>query len=171
MSKPRLLDAYTPESNIIVVSNPDYAMTIGWSDNNPESENRLGYFVSKDLTRSDNSIVKSTKDSKVLGVTVESPGFSTDVDKSMYDECGVLLPKYSYVCISGSAVVVDNGTCTVNGVCVPSDDGTAVPSTNEYGYRVLNRLDDNHITIFIESQGDIIPKICPRVEGSILHIW
>lgn len=174
MSKPRLLDAYTPTSETISAVTNNYSIVAGWSDGNPDTENRVGYFVSKDLNTPDVSLIKSTRDSKILGVTVESSGFASNVNKSMCDERGILLPRYSYVCFAGFAKVIDDGTCEVNGVCVSSDEGIAVPSNNDYGYKVVNRIDNNHITIMIESQGDTIPRLVnrlsARVEGSVLRI-
>lgn len=163
MSKPKLLDAYTKKSETITAMNSDYAIAAEWSDSNPDAEDRIGYFVSNDLSTEGVNIVKATSSSIILGVTVETPGFASnrDVEDCGYDE---LVPKYSYVSFAGFAPVIDNGTCTVNGTCVVSDDGTAIPSTNGTGYRVIDRVDDTHILIHIN------PLLQMRVEGKRLVI-
>ena len=47
----------------------------------------------------------------------------------------------------GKLVVIDDGTCQVNGYCKPSNGGIATAS--ESGYRVLKRIDETHIRIFV----------------------
>ena len=63
---------------------------------------------------------------------------------------------YGFICCSGFATVIDNGRCTVGGMCVPNSDGTAIPTTNTVGFKVLDRVDSTHILIFTEpSMGTI----------------
>lgn len=45
----------------------------------------------------------------------------------------------------GKLIVVDDGTCTVNGYCAPSDGGIATSS--DRGYRVMKRIDDTHVMV------------------------
>ena len=45
----------------------------------------------------------------------------------------------------GKLVVIDDGTCEVNGYCTVSNDGKATNA--EAGYRVLSRIDETHIKI------------------------
>lgn len=47
----------------------------------------------------------------------------------------------------GKLVVVDDGTCQVNGYCKPADGGIATAS--DKGYRVLKRIDETHIKVRI----------------------
>lgn len=156
MSKPRLLDAYTRDSCTITSTDLSYAKVGKWADNNPDNEDRIGYFVS--LSDGDN-IVKADRNSKVLGVTVESPGFSNNFTKDKYDENCNLLQQYDYVNFLGYSIVIDNNTCTVNGRCIPGDDGTAIPSNSDSGYRVIERIDDNRILILVEPQEDEIHRV------------
>lgn len=48
----------------------------------------------------------------------------------------------------GKLVVIDDGTCKVNGYCKVSSNGIATNSEN--GYRVMSRLDDTHIRILFK---------------------
>lgn len=42
----------------------------------------------------------------------------------------------------------DDGTCEVNGYCLPDDDGIATAAVT--GNRVINRITDNIVQIFIK---------------------
>lgn len=53
--------------------------------------------------------------------------------------------EWSAIGMLGKLVVIDDGTCQVNGYCKVSDNGTATAS--DTGYRVISRLDENHIKI------------------------
>lgn len=59
-------------------------------------------------------------------------------------------PEWDAVGIVGKLVVVDDGTCQVNGYCYPSIDGIATASEVKTAYRVIERLDDFHIRVFIK---------------------
>lgn len=48
----------------------------------------------------------------------------------------------------GKLVVIDDGTCQVNGFCKCSKGGIATAS--ESGYRVMSRLDDTHIRVLVK---------------------
>lgn len=48
----------------------------------------------------------------------------------------------------GQLVVVDDGTCQVNGFCKPSGDGVGTASSD--GYFVMSRLDDTHIKVLVK---------------------
>lgn len=52
--------------------------------------------------------------------------------------------------IVGKLVVIDDGTCEVNGYCRSEAKGIATASTEKTDYRVIARLDDSHIKIFIK---------------------
>lgn len=170
MSKPKLLDAYTPESLTIGAVNANYAEIGEWADSNPDSEDRIGYFVSVDNTTPGMTIVKATSTSDVRGVTMSSPGFSANASIDKYDESGNLLPRYDYVGFAGVIPVIDNGKCTINDRCMPDDNGTAIPSSNNLGYQVIDRIDDTHILILVEPQGDMIQRIKTVIENIISGI-
>lgn len=56
--------------------------------------------------------------------------------------------EWAAVGLVGKLVVVDDGTCQVNGYCKPANGGIATAA--ESGYRVLSRIDDTHIKVFIK---------------------
>lgn len=87
------------------------------------------------------------------------------IQKAYEDKCFVLNPLYDStqtyiprskrkewvtVGIVGKLVVIDDGTCEANGYCYPSQNGIATNSINKTNYRVMKRIDDSHIQIFIK---------------------
>ena len=121
-----------------------------WSDENPNRENRDGYFVTASYGSDSIVISKANSISNVYGVAVKNVGFAANCTENKLDAMGNLLPKYEYVCTSGFAEVIDNGRCTVGGMCIPNTDGTARTPTNTNGYKVVARTDSKHIIIFVD---------------------
>lgn len=58
--------------------------------------------------------------------------------------------EWAAIGLIGKLIVIDDGTCQINGYCKVADNGTATVSTEKTAYRVLNRIDENHIKIFIK---------------------
>lgn len=48
---------------------------------------------------------------------------------------------------------------------MPSDDGTAIPSDNNMGYAVLERVDNKHVLIAVEPGADMIQRVKTDVEA------
>lgn len=145
--------------------NADFAEVVEWIDGNPDSEDRLGYFVCVSKTEIGITMTKATADSDVRGVTIASPAFAANASRDKYGEDGNLLNQYNYVAFAGFATVIDNGTCTVNGRCMPDDNGCAVPSSNTMGYQVIERVDDTHILILVEPNVDMLNRIKDDIEA------
>lgn len=57
-------------------------------------------------------------------------------------------PEWSYVASIGRLVVVDDGSCVANGYCKPTTGGIA--TTSDKGFRVMKRVDDTHILVWID---------------------
>lgn len=146
-------------TDIITSPNADYAEIGTWSDGNPSNEDRIGYFVAIDTSTPGPTMVKATATADVRGVTVSSPAFAGNFSSDKLDATGNLLKQYEYVAVMGMVSVIDNGTCTINSRCMPDDNGTAIPSTNNLGYQVIDRIDDSHILIAVEPGADMIQRI------------
>lgn len=56
--------------------------------------------------------------------------------------------EWSPVGFHGQIVAVDDGTCVVGGYCSPAENGIATAS--ETGFRVIQRLDRNHVRLYVE---------------------
>lgn len=102
-----------------------------WADGNPSSENRIGRFVAYE--NNSNKIILATSDSYVAGVSEDYNGSHTMVKVNPI----------------GISVVEDNGTLVEGDICIPSNDGKAIKSSNNIGYKVLERVDDTHIHVFV----------------------
>jgi hypothetical protein len=150
----------TDATNTIISPNADYAEVGEWVDGNPEGENRLGYFIAiAEVGDNTTKIRKATSADDIRGVTVYNPAFTGNASANKYNDNGELLPQYNYVGIMGLIPVIDNGKCTVNGRCMPADDGTAIPSANSMGYAVLERVDAVHVLIAVEPGADMVQRV------------
>jgi hypothetical protein len=160
-----LPESVSDTTNTVISPNADYAEVGEWADGNPDRENRLGYFVAV-AEVGDNTIKirKATSTDDVRGVSVYNPAFSGNASKDKYGEDGNLLPRYNYIGIMGIVEVIDNGRCSVDGRCMPADDGTAIPSTNNMGYAVLERVDARHVLIAVEPGADMIQRVKSDIE-------
>lgn len=155
--------------------NADYAEVGEWIDGNPDAEDRIGYFVCIDNNTPGTKMRKATADDDVRGVTVAAPAFSENCSSDKFDSNGNLLAKYSFVAVMGMVSVIDNGTCTVNGRCMPNANSTASPVDGDYGYQVIERIDDTHILIAVEPGTDVqykfhqnyLPKSGGTMSGAI----
>ena len=127
----------------------DYAICLEWTDGNPNKEDRNHRFV--ELTCGTNKISIANSNSDVCGATTNSAAF--------IENYAVHSEYTSNVGILGIVTVIDNGTCTVGDACMPDDNGYAVPSSNDMGYRVINRVDANKIQVTIKPNDDMVQRI------------
>lgn len=154
-------------------SGADYAECFEWLDGNPNNEDRVGQFVTLegDKIRIANSadyvLGVVTAHSSVIGnnpidwagrfqkdvfgrVMKDSEGIPLTV--SNYDETQTYIERvkrkeWATVGLLGQLVVEDDGTCAVNCYCnVLAGIATGTTSADN-SYRVMKRLDDNHILI------------------------
>lgn len=153
-----LANLQTPNGTV-VSQNADFAEVAEWADGNPNNEDRTGYFVCADVPVHGIVMKKATSTDDVKGVTILAPAFAGNYTEDKVDSNGNLLPQYSYVAIIGFVPVIDNGTCEVGGRCMPDDNGCAIPSSNNMGYQVVNRVDENRVLIIIEPNGDMVQRI------------
>lgn len=145
-------------NGVLTSSNADYAEIGIWADGNPNSELRVGKFVTIDTAEGGATISIANSRSDIVGVTVASPAFAANASDNKFSN-GRLLPEYAFVCLMGMAQIRDNGTCTVKGRCMPDDNGDAVPSSNDMGYQVISRIDDDSIIVAISPNGEMLQRI------------
>ena len=148
----------TTDAGTIVSHHVDFAEVAEWADGNPNNEDRTGYFVCANVPMNGIVMKKATSTDDVKGVTTLYPAFAGNYSSDKVDSNGNLLPRYSYVAVLGFVPVIDNGTCTVGGRCMPDDNGCAIPSSNSMGYQVVNRIDENRVLIIIDPNGDMIQR-------------
>ena len=56
------------------------------------------------------------------------------------------------VALIGQVVIVDDGTCQVNGYCFPNSNGIATATEDKRGYRVLKRKDETHVLVYVHGR-------------------
>ena len=89
------------------------------------------------------AIVNEKGETVIVKEWVVNPEYNPDMeyvsreDRQEWDAVGML----------GKLVVVDDGSCVVNGYCKVDNEGRATASDN--GIRVLSRLDANHIKVMM----------------------
>lgn len=159
-------------------SGADYAEMFEWADGNPDNEDRRGLFVTLDgekvrtVNENDDYMlgVVSATPSIVADAQTDDWGkkWKTDIfGERLIDENGAWIlnddfreednesyvsrldrKEWAAIGLVGKLIVVDDGTCEVNGYCKPANGGIATKA--ETGYRVLSRVDINHIKILIK---------------------
>lgn len=60
-------------------------------------------------------------------------------------------PEFVPITSKGKVVMIDDGTCQVNKYCKVGLNGVATNSEDNYKVRVLKRIDNNHIYVYIDS--------------------
>lgn len=154
-------------------SGADYAECFEWLDGNPNNEDRTGQFVTLEgdkiriANAADYVLGVVTAHSSVIGnnpidwygrfqkdvygrVLKDSEGIPITVPD--YDETQAYIERvkrkeWATIGLLGQLVVEDDGTCAVNGYCnVLAGIATGTTSADN-SYRVMKRLDDNHILI------------------------
>lgn len=77
------------------------------------------------------------------------------IDAEDYDPEKEYVPRlerseWTIIGMLGKLVLDDDGTCEVNGYAKPGKDGIATKGTRENGYRVVERIDENHIKVLFK---------------------
>lgn len=156
----------------------DYAEYEEWLDGNPDNEDRTGHFVTYEgdkiryasadddyilgvvsatpsiIGDSDISYWRKKYERDIFWRPVLDAEGNPIVSKD-YDPEKKYTPRsnrkeWSPVGTHGKLIVIDDGTCVVNGYCKPTDGGIGTKSETMQGaYRVIERLDDTHIRIRI----------------------
>lgn len=157
-------------ANTVKSANPGYSEVAMWSDGNPNNEDRTGYFVCFDTSRSAAMVRKCDGNTDINGVSMMAPGFSSNAPRDKFDNNSALLPQFCYVGFLGFAPIIDNGTCTVNGRCKSAADGTAIPDDSGGGFLVVERIDEKHVLLFLEQSADMINKLSKIITDRIKAI-
>ena len=126
-------------SGTVNSSGSDYAEYFEWDNSNIDGDEMKGLFVTLDGEK----IKLANKDDYVLGITSTHPamlGNSQAKNESSNKNI-------SAVGLLGRLPVRDDGTCFVNGYCVPVN---GIATKSDFGYRVMSRIDDNHILVLVK---------------------
>ena len=171
----RLLNAFSglisSASNKFNSSGADYAEYFEWADSNSNNEDRRGLFV----TCTEDKIQLANPGDDIIGAISANPSIIGNAQEDMYekDVFGAPIkdkdgnyklnpnydsskeyipyserPEFGIVGLLGQLIVVDDGTCTVGGYCTSSNNGIGTKS--DKGYKVLKRIDSNHVKILVK---------------------
>lgn len=146
---PASIGAASTANGAVVSNGSDYAICFQWSDGNPNKDVRTNRFVR--LTDGGNKISLATSSADICGVTTDSAAF--------VENYGVASDSTALVGVLGVVTVIDNGTCTVGNTCMSDDNGYATPSSNNMGYRVMERVDDTKVKIAVKPNDDMVQRI------------
>lgn len=136
----------------------DYAEYFEWEDGNPNNEDRTSLFVS--IVYGTRKIRKAMVGEDILGITSID---ASVIGNARYKDENT----YSAVGMTGVMKVKDNGSCKVGDYVVPGDNGLAIPSTNDAGYKVTARYSKNLIEVLMAHDAEILNRIKTDVENII----
>lgn len=80
--------------------------------------------------------------------TEKQPVYNSEWDNTLEYVPRQKRPEWSAVGMMGKLLVRDDGTCAVNGYCLPNDEGIATASTS--GYRVMKRIAPNIVQVLLK---------------------
>lgn len=98
-----------------------------------------------DVNNPQNTITKIIKEAHKETVPKLNPNYNSNekyIPRSQR-------PEWSAVGLLGKLVVIDDGSCIINGYCKVGEGGIAVMSEEKTRFRVMARLDSNHIKILM----------------------
>lgn len=133
----------------------DYAEYFEWEDGNPSNEDRRCLFVS--IVNGTKKIRKAMVGDDILGITsIDASVIGNALHKDK--------PAYSAVGMMGVMRVKDNGMCQVGDYVIPGDNGLAIPSTNNVGYKVTARYNTSLIEVLLAHDAEIISRVKSDIE-------
>ena len=141
-------DSEIPET--LYALGADYAEYFEWEDGNPNNEDRRCLFVS--IVYGTKKIKKAMIGDDILGITSVD---ASVIGNALYKDN----KSYSAVGMVGVMRVKDNGACLVGDYVIPGDNGLAIPSTNNVGYKVTDRYDDNLIEVLLAHDSEMISRL------------
>lgn len=149
-------DLATPQETLYALG-ADYAECFEWEDGNPGNEDRRSLFVS--IVHGTRKIRKAMAGDDILGIT--SIDASVVGNAAYKDDTA-----YSIVGMVGVIRVKDNGQCVVGDYVIPGDNGIAIPSTNDAGYKVTARYDANTIEVLLAHDAEMISRIKDDIKNA-----
>lgn len=96
------------------------------------------------------SIIKELGKDEMTGEEILIPKVNPDYNPDEIYIPRSERPEWSPVGMVGKLIVVDDGTCEVNGYCGPGDNGIATRVSEPTNCRVMARIDENHIKVLLK---------------------
>jgi hypothetical protein len=147
----------------VVTGGSDYGEVAVWDDGNPNSEDRLYRFVTVvgdsrevDIANSTSQIVGTSNIKANVGFLGNyTEGAENDTTKTIVSILGV------------SYVKTNDNTIMPNDRVMSDDNGYAVKSTNNLGYRVLKVVEPGLLEIIVSPNSDMIQRIKTDMESKV----
>lgn len=153
------VDAIGHNQDTYYSNGADYGEVGIWNDENPNKENRLYRFVA--LAGDGRHIAIADSNDQIAGVTTDRAGFvgnANDYDRNDTSK--------NIVGIIGVVPVKTNDlTIKANDRVMSDDDGYAIKSSNNLGYRVIQVLEDGLLEIVVSVNTDMIQRIKTDMES------
>lgn len=159
-------------------SGADICHLVEWIDGNPNNEDRRGLFITFDgdkirLANKDDDyilgVISSTPSLICNACTDDWHGkyvtdefgeriiengaykLSDEFDSEKDDNYISRLDRSEYGIVGHSGIVIarDDGTCKVNGYCMPGKNG--IGTSSKTGYRVMSRVSENLVKLFVSA--------------------
>ena len=105
-----------------------------------------------DVDEDGNKLETTHKEQKLISAEYDAEEYIINPD---YDSTQEYIPRserkeWAVIGMIGQLIMIDDGTCIPGKKCVCGENGIATLSENNNGFRVLSRIDDTHIKIFIK---------------------
>lgn len=166
-------------NSAINTSGADFAEYYEWEDGNSKQEDRAGLFVTLNgekivkanagddilgIVSAAPSFIADAQAEEWQGMYLkdvfgrkltqktengEEYVLNPDYDETKPYVMRELRPEWDVVATLGKVVMLDDGTAKVNGYVTTTDNGIATKSKSKTKYRVMKRIDDNHIKVVI----------------------
>ena len=143
-------------TDTLYANGSDYAECFEWEDGNPDNEDRRSLFVS--IVNGTRKIRKAMSGDDVLGITSID---ASVVGNAAYKDDST----YSVVGMVGVIRVKDNGQCEVGSYVVPGDNGLAIPSGNDAGYKVTARYSEDLIEVLLAHDSEMISRLKEEIKN------
>ena len=106
----------------------------------------------KDIDENGNKLKTTHKEQKLIHSEYDSEEY---IINPKYDSAQEYIPRlkrkeWAVIGMIGQLIMIDDGTCIPGKKCVCGENGIATLSENNSGFRVLSRIDDTHIKVFIK---------------------
>lgn len=155
-----LIKGYSPAGvGKVVASDRNYAEVYLWADGNPSQDDRLSRFV----TLGADGISIASSDSASIGVSVQKAdvgfiGGYADGDENNSSKAIVSIIGVAHVKTNDNSIVA-------NDLVMSDDNGYAIKSTNNLGYRVLKVVSNGLLEIVVSPNTDMIQRIKTDLGG------
>ena len=108
--------------------------------------------IVEEVVNDEGKIIIPEQTETIPAHTIETYILNPDYDPTQKYVSRENRPEWDAIGTHGQLVVIDDGTCKVNTYCTAANGGIATAAAVKTPYRVMERLNDNHIKVYINSR-------------------